>query len=216
MSDLSRRSFIATSVGALSLLHDPLRALACSELEGAGLASRLNIAQSTRRNLRTFVESKGALGLAGLVSMTAVTGELGSYDANALFLFPWVKAHAPAPLPAAYLPVGNEEVAAATPFTPAGIALDEHFCRFVLKAPPENFIGFVVDTPVPAYLARHPWFTNVDDLAAGKGVGIHWTSGNLNPPWFAGSTWIPPETGYGAYWRNRIVDGLREAASPIA
>jgi hypothetical protein len=74
----------------------------------------------------------------------------------------------------------------------------------------------VVDAPVPDYLAHYPWFTNVDDLAAGKSVGIRWTSGNLNPPWFAGSTWIPPDTGHGAYWRNRIVDGLREAAAPIA
>jgi hypothetical protein len=36
MSDLSRRSFIATSVAALSLLHDPLRALACDEFAPAG------------------------------------------------------------------------------------------------------------------------------------------------------------------------------------
>jgi hypothetical protein len=216
MSDLSRRSFIATSVGALSLLHDPLRALACSESAAAGLASRLNVAQSTRQNLRAFMEGEGALGLAGLVSMTRVTGELGTYDANALFLFPWAKANAPIRLPAAYLPVGNEAVATTAPFTPAGIALDEHFCRYVLQAPPESFIGFVVDAPVPDYLAHYPWFTNVDDLAAGRSVGIRWTSGNLNPPWFAGSTWIPPETSHGAYWRNRIVDGLREAAARIA
>jgi hypothetical protein len=215
MSNLSRRSFIATSVGALALASDPLVAFACSESTSAGLASRLNVAQSTRRNFRAFVQSEGALGLAGLVSMTTVKGELGTYDANALFLFPWVKANAPTRLPAAYLPVGNEEIAAATPFTPAGIALEEHLCRCVLQTPPESFIGFVIREPVAGYLAHYPWFTNVDDLA-GRSVGIHWTSGNLNPPWFAGSTWIPPETSYGAYWRRRIVDGLRETSSAIA
>jgi hypothetical protein len=216
MSELSRRSFIATSVGALSLLHDPLAAFACDESAAAGLPSRLNVAHAARQNLRVYLENQSALGLAGLVSMETVTGELGTYEANGLFLFPYAKANAPAALPAAYLPVGDEQIATTRPFIPAGIALEEQFCRFVLKAPPESFIGFVVDAPVPAYLARHAWFTNVDDLAAGKSVGIHWTSGNLNPPWFAGSTWIPPETDAGARWRSLVVDGLREAASPIA
>ena len=215
MSAISRRSFIATSAGALALLSDPLSALACEELDSAAPASRLNVAHSARQNLRTFLASDGALGLAGLVSMETVTGELGTYAANALFLFPYTKENAPAALPAAYLPVGDEQVATTTPFTPAGIALDEHFCRFVLKAPPESFIGFVIEKPVADYLAQHAWFTNVDDLA-GKSVGIYWTSGNLNPPWFAGSTWLPPGAADGAYWRQRIVDGLREAASPIA
>ena len=100
--------------------------------------------------------------------------------------------------------------------TPAGLAPEEYFCRFVLKAPPESFIGFAVDAPVAKYLSRHPWFTNVDDLAQGKSVGIHWTSGNLNPPWFNGSTWIPPATDNGAYWRSRIIGFLRESVSAIA
>jgi hypothetical protein len=215
MNELSRRSFIATSAGALVLLRDPLSALACEELDSAGLPSRLNVAHAARQNLRAFLASDGAVGLAGLVSMETVRGELGTYAANALFLFPYVKENAPGALTAVYLPVGDEQVATATPFSPAGIALDEHFCRFVLKAPPESFVGFVIEKPVAAYLAQHPWFTNVDDLA-GKSVGIHWTSGNLNPVWFAGSTWIPPQTADGAYWRQRIVKGLREAASPIA
>jgi len=215
MGDVSRRSFIATSAGALALVSDPLVAFACSESTAAGFSSRLNVAQSTRRNLRAFVENRDALGLAGLVSMTTAKGELGSYAADALFLFPWTKPQAPGILPTAYLPVAAEQSATSTPFTPAGVALDEQFCRYVLQAPPENFIGFVVDTPIVDYLAHYPWFANVD-LPGGERVGIQWTSGNLNPPWFAGSTWIPPETSFGAYWRRRIIDGLREAASPIA
>jgi hypothetical protein len=212
MSELSRRSFIATSAGAVALMSDPLAALACAEYS-SGLASRFNVAQAARQNLRAFSHSEGALGLAGLVSMETVTGELGSYAANALFLFPYAKANAPAALPPAYLPVGDEEIATTVPFTPVGLALEEHFCNFVLRAPPESFIGFVVDTPVADYLAHRPWFTNVDGLVAGNRVGIYWTSGNLNPTWFAGTTWLPPEPGHGAYWRNRIVEGLREAAA---
>ena len=212
MSELSRRSFVATSASALALLGDPLTALACEELDSARLASRLNVAQAARHNLRTFLAHQDVLGLAGLVSMETVTGELGTYAANALFLFPYAKENAPAALPAAYLPVGEEQIAATTPFTPAGIALDEQFCRYVLKAPPESFIGFGVDTPVAGYLAQHPWFTNLD-LASGKSVGIRWTSGNLNPPWFTGSTWIAPDTRDAASLRSLVVDGLREAAA---
>jgi hypothetical protein len=215
MDDLSRRSFIATSVGALALLHHPLGALACGQSVAAGRPSRLNVAYAARRNLRAYLENESALGLAGLVSRTTVEGKLGSYAADALFLFPWTKSHAPGSLPTAYLPVGAEEIATTTPFTPAGVALDEQFCRYVLQAPPENFIGFVVDTPVAAYLAHHPWFANVE-LPGGKRVGIRWTSGNLNPPWFAGSTWAPPDTRDGAQVRNLVINGLREAASAVA
>jgi hypothetical protein len=216
MRELSRRSFIATSVGALAILNDPLTALACSESTAAGLPSRLNVADAARQNLRAYLKNDGALGLAGLVSMEIVKGELGNYAANSLFLFPYTKANAPTALPAAFLPVGEEGIAATTPFTPVGLAPEEHFSRFVLQAPPESFIGFAVDVPVAKYLSRYPWFTNVDDLAQGKSVGIHWTSGNLNPPWFNGSSWVPPETENGAYWRSRIVGFLREAASATA
>jgi hypothetical protein len=212
MHDLSRRSFIATSVGALTLLHHPLEALACGH-SAAGMPSRLNVAYAARQNLRAYLENESSLGLAGLVSRTTVTGELGSYAADALFLFPWTKPQAPAALPAAYLPVGAEQVATTTPFTPAGFALDEQFCRYVLQAPPEHFIGFVVDTPIVHY-AHRPWFANVD-LPGGKRVGIRWTSGSLNPPWFAGSTWAPPETREGAQMRSLVINGLQEAASAL-
>lgn len=147
--------------------------------------------------------------------MMPVNGELGTYAANALFLFPWTKVDAPERLPLAYLPVGDEGIATTNPFTPVGLALDEQFCHFVLQAPPENFVGFVVDTPVADHLAHYPWFANVE-LAGGRSVGVHWTSGNLNPRWFAGSTWIPPETRDGAYLRNLVIRGLREAASALA
>jgi hypothetical protein len=216
MRDLNRRSFIGTSVGALALLNDPLAALACSESAAAALPSRLNVAHAARQNLRAYFKNESALGLAGLVSMETVKGEFGTYAANSLFLFPYTKPNGPSALPAAYLPVGEEGIATTMPFTPAGLALDEQFCRYVLQAPPESFIGFVIEKPVAEYLAHYPWFTNVHDLVEGKSVGIHWTSGNLNPRWFNGSTWIPPGTTDGAHWRRLIVDGLREAASPVA
>lgn len=216
MRDLSRRSFLGTSVGALALLNDPLAAVAAVPRTAAGLASRINVERCARQNLRAFLRNESALGLAGLASMATVKGELGTYGANAVFLFPWAKAKAATRLPPAFLPVGDEQIAETTPFTPAGLAPEEYFCRFVLQAPPESFIGFAVDAPVAKYLSRHPWFTNVDDLAQGKSVGIHWTSGNLNPPWFNGSTWIPPATDNGAYWRSRIIGFLRESVSAIA
>lgn len=212
MHDLSRRSFISTSVGAITLLQGPVGALACDETASAGLPSRLNVVHAARQNLRAYLDNESALGLAGLVSRTTVTGELGTYAAGSLFLFPWTKADAPTALPAAYLPVGVEQVATSTPFVPVGLALDEQFCRYVLRAPLENFVGFVVDAPVADHLAHYPWFTNVE-LAGGKSVGIRWTSGNLNPPWFAGSTWAPPETRGGAHIRSLVVDWLREASA---
>jgi hypothetical protein len=77
------------------------------------------------------------------------------------------------------------------------------------------FIGFQVDVPYSKVEGRFDWFTNVPKLADGKGVGIDWTSSNLNHPWFGGSRFIPnKDTCYGAAWRKLIVDGLMQASTP--
>jgi len=83
-----------------------------------------------------------------------------------------------------------------------------------MRAPASYFIGFAADAPLSTADAQLPWFTNVDKLADGKGVGIDWTSANLNAPWFGGSRAIPAsEACYGSAWRKLIVDGLTQASS---
>ena len=63
---------------------------------------------------------------------------------------------------------------------------------------------------------RFDWFTNVPKLADGKGVGIDWTSSNLNNPWFGGSRTIPSkDICNGAAWRKLIVDGLMQASTGL-
>ena len=77
-------------------------------------------------------------------------------------------------------------------------------------------VGFQVDVPYRPLEARFDWFTNVDQLADGKGVGIDWTSSNLNNPWFGGSRFIPNKDQCdGPTWRKLIVDGLNQAAAGV-
>ena len=85
----------------------------------------------------------------------------------------------------------------------------------VLQAPWTSFIGFQLDKSYSKYEARLAWFTNVDKLADGKGVGIDWTSANLNNPWFGGSHWIPnTDACNGKAWREIIIAGLQQASVP--
>ena len=85
-----------------------------------------------------------------------------------------------------------------------------------LQAPTTMFIGFQVDVPWGRVEARADWFSNVDRLADGKGIGIDWTSSNLNNPWFGGSRFIPSkDTCNGAAWRKLIVDGLMQASTGL-
>jgi hypothetical protein len=100
-----------------------------------------------------------------------------------------------------------------SPIPDATLPVDEYLCRVVLQAPWTSFIGFQLDTPFGAADAARDWFTNVDALADGQGVGIDWTSANLNNSWFGGSHWIPKsETCGGKTWRQVIVDGLHQAS----
>jgi hypothetical protein len=60
------------------------------------------------------------------------------------------------------------------------------------------------------------WVSNVDKLADGEGVGIDWTSSNLNQQWFGGSQAIPnTDTCNGLAWRQLIVDTLYKVSSGI-
>src|SRR5262249_48166328 len=149
---------------------------------------------ASQRNFQSFRQNPDYLGLACVVSMTTVRGGNGSYPAGNLFLFPWLKPKAQAlkgrTWPAV-LPANATQVVNSSPIPNAALPLDEYLCRVTLQAPAASFIGCQIDQPFNAADAKLTWFTNVDKLADGKGVGIDWTSPNLNAPWFGGSRWIP-------------------------
>ena len=147
--------------------------------------------------------------------MTFVRGKPGSYDAGSMMVFPWLKpkGQSRAALPA-LLPVNATQYMSSGPIPDATLPLDEYLCNFRLQAPIAMFIGFQVDVPHGRVEARADWFSNVDKLSDGKGVGIDWTSSNLNGPWFGGSRFIPnKDTCNGPAWRKLIVDGLMQAST---
>ena len=114
------------------------------------------------------------------------------------------------------MPISNTRFVTASPIPDATLPVDEYFCTYRLQAPASMFIGFQVDVPYSAVEARFDWFTNVDQLADGEGVGIDWTSSNLNYGWFGGSRFIPDEEACnGKAWRNLIIDGLNQAAAGV-
>jgi hypothetical protein len=211
----SRRAFVGASAAALSAiaLPSPLQAAAqCVTGVLPGFQPTwLSVDCASKRNFRTFRRYPDALGLAGVVSMTLVRVGQATYPAGNLFLFPWCKA-GNQNLPAV-MPVNASQFVNVNPIPDATLPLDEYFVRFVLKAPWTSFVGFLVDNPYDASQAPRDWCSNVDKLGDGKGVGIDWTSHNLNPPWFGGSNWIPAtDTCGGKEWRGLIVAGLEQAA----
>src|SRR5262249_17817143 len=133
------------------------------------------------------------------------------------FLFPWLNAKGRA-LGAAkdwqtVMPTSLTKFMTAAPVPNWQLPLDEYFLDYRLVAPLPNFIGFRVDAPFAVPASRWPWFTNVDKLNDGKGVGIAWTSSNLNAPWFGGNQWIPnDDTCKGNAWRKLIIDGVNQAS----
>jgi hypothetical protein len=223
MENLNRRAFVGGSLAGASVLclAPSLAAAAVSQQCVTGglpgfLPNSLTVDCASKRNFQTFRQNADYLGLAGVVSMTVVRGNLGPYPAGNLFLFPWLKPKAQVmkgrPWPAV-LPLNATQVVNANPIPNAALPLDEYLCRVVLQAPGMSFIGCLVDKPFSSADAKLNWFTNVDKLADGKGVGIDWTSPNLNAPWFAGSRWIPStEVCNGKAWRAVIVAALRQAS----
>jgi hypothetical protein len=200
---------------AASCLPRPLMAATCVA-SGASvvLPAQLTVDCASKRNFQTFRQNPDLVGLAGAVSMSAVRGKLGTYPAANLFLFPWLKPKGAGQGLPAVAPANATMYVSAAPIPDASLPLDEYFCRFVLQATPAWFIGFLVDNLLSDSDARQDWFSNVDQLADGAGVGIDWTSPNLNNPWFGGSRWIPTDTCDGSTWRNLIVAGLQQASVP--
>jgi hypothetical protein len=222
MSGFDRRAFLGMSVGAVSMLRHPLSAAAQTPACVPGgmaqfLPQRLNVDCASRRNFQLFRKNTDDIGLAGVVSMTFVRGTYGTYDAGSMIVFPWLKPKGQnrAALPAV-VPVNNVQFMPSGPIPDATLPVDEYFCNFRLQAPTAMFIGFQVDVPYSRLEGRLDWFTNVDKLADGKGVGIDWTSSNLNHPWFGGSRFIPnKDTCNGPAWRKLIVDGLMQASTAL-
>jgi hypothetical protein len=174
----------------------------------------LSVDCASKQNFTSFRRYPDLLGLAGVVSMSFVRGKQGTYQAGNLFLFPWLKPKGQAMNLGAALPVNAIQFASAKPIPDGTLPVDEYFCRILLQAPWTSFIGFQVDSPYGASDAALDWFTNVDKLADGKGVGIDWTSSNLNNPWFGGSNAIPSsDTCGGSAWRKLIIAGLNQASS---
>src|SRR5262249_9949688 len=165
------------------------------------------------RNFRTFRQYSDYLGLAGVVSMTTVRGKYGSYQAGNLFLFPWLKPKGQGRVLPAVLPTNATAFVNASTIPDGTLPVDEYFCRYTLQAPWNAFIGFQLDRPFSAAAGQLAWFSNIGKLADGVGVGIDWTSSNLNNSWFGGSYCIPnTDDCNGNAWRNLIVAGLNQAA----
>lgn len=215
----SRRAFIGGSLVALGSLRHTVSAIAAPQCVTGSLPgflpSRLTVDCASRMNFRLFRQNSAELGLAGLVSMTYVRGNPGSYNAGNLFLFPWLKAKGRARkiVWPSVAPADATQFFQASPMPNNYMPVGDYFCHVVLKAPASNFIGFELDTPFGQGRERLAWVTNVSKLADGKPLGINWTSSNLNRPWFGGNSCIPnSETCNGNAWRKVIVDGLNQAS----
>jgi hypothetical protein len=223
MNSLTRRGFLVSSIVTAATLRQSIAGAASSQcVTGAlpgFLPTRLTVDCASQRNFQVFRQNTAYLGLTGVVSMTTVRGKFGTYSAGNLFLFPWLKpkgrALGVAKAWGAMMPTDLTQSAAASPIPVATLPLDEYFCRIVLQAPWPYFIGFGVDEPLPSHQPQFAWFSNVDKLADGKGIGIEWGSANLNRPWFGGSAYIPAtDDCNGSAWRQVIVDGLNRASVP--
>jgi hypothetical protein len=215
----SRRAFIGASVVALGSLRHTVSAIAAPQCVTGSLPgflpSRLTVDCASRMNFRLFRQNPTELGLAGLVSMTYVRGNPGSYSAGNLFLFPWLKAKGRARkiVWPSVAPADATQFFQASPMPNNYMPVGDYFCHVVLKAPVSNFIGFELDTPFGQGRERLAWVTNVNKLADGRPLGINWTSSNLNRPWFGGNSCIPnSDTCNGNAWRKVIFDGLNQAS----
>jgi hypothetical protein len=217
MRGLSRRAFVEMSLGgvAASCLTPALAGAAQCVTGGLPgfLPNSLTVDCASKRNFRTFRAHVDYVGLAGVCTMTFVRGKYGSYTAGNLSLFPWLKPKGKRMTLPAVMPIDATQVMNASPILDATLPLDEYFCRYVVQAPWQSFIGFLVDQPHIGDDARRDWFSNAK-LADGAGIGIDWTSHNLNNPWFGGSHWIPKSDDCnGKAWRQLIITALNQAST---
>jgi hypothetical protein len=209
METPSRRALFALSAAGLCVLRNSGAVAASLHTIGLPAVARLDLANAL--NFRSFRDNKDTLGLTAVMAMRPVEGKLDRYPTGSLFLFPFKRA-AFTPDKPAFLPGSSAErpIIATAPMTTLGLAPDEYFCHYVLKAPWQSFISCALDTPIAREIGPWPWHSNV--AIGDETVGFRWTSSNLNNPWFSGSRWIP-ESDHGKAWRTRIIDGVRRAAA---
>jgi hypothetical protein len=211
MGDPTRRAFLSISAAGLCALVCDGTAFASLRPDAVPSSRGARRELANALNLRLFLAGKDAFGLAGVMTMRQVEGELGTYPAAVLFLFPFKHNAATVDAPA-FLPgstAGSPLIETVT-MPASGLSQDEYFCHFVLKAPWSNFIGFTVGAAIRHGMDKWPWQSNV--VIGNDTVGFRWTSSNLNHPWFKGSRWIPDNEN-GLAWRARIIDGVRRAAT---
>jgi hypothetical protein len=202
---------MAGSAGSLALLGRPELSLA-AECLSSYVPATLTVDCASRHNFKTFRQYPKHVGLAGVVSMTNVTGKFGRYNAGNLFLFPWLKPGGAALGLSALFPTSPTASRQALPLARASVA-DELFCGTVIQAPRPAFIGFIVNVPYDEARTKTKRCTNYL-LNDGKQAGINWTSSNLNHPYFAGSRLIPSTSlCNGSRWRALIVEGLKAAST---
>lgn len=221
MTTVSRRTFMGASVGALAAIHIPEATQAAAPACVSGslpefMPNSLTVDCASQRNFELFKKNSPYLGLAGVVSMTFVTGRWGRYSAGSLMLFPWLKPKGQAVgqhnWGSVFSGNGNQPIAG-DPIPGASLPVDEYFCRIVLQAPWSMFIGFTVDVPYKPSETTNAWVSNVGKLADGSTVGVDWTSNNLNQTWFGGSSWIPAGNScHGNAWRKLIAAGINQAS----
>lgn len=207
----NRRSFLAISAASVGVLPGMGPAFASTGPALIGWPHPASFELSNALNLRLFLRDRTVVGLAGLMSMEPAEGAFERYPAATLLLFPF-KRHADGLAQPAFLPGrgGTDRPIATVAMTTLGLPPDEFFCHYVLNAPRQSFIGFELGTAISRGADKRPWHNNIalgDDT-----VAVHWTSSNLNHPWFAGSRWIPDDE-HGEVWRARIIAGVRWAAT---
>lgn len=211
MDKLNRRSFLAISAASVGVVPGMGTAFASTGPELIGRPHSASFELSNALNLRLFLRDRTAVGLAGLMSMEPAEGVFERYPAVTLLLFPF-KRHPDGPAQPAFLPGrgGMDRPITSVAMTTLGLPPDEFFCHYVLNAPRQSFIGFELGAALSAGADKRPWHNNIalgDDT-----IAVHWTSSNLNHPWFAGSRWIP-DNDHGNAWRSLIIDGVRRAAA---
>jgi len=211
MDKLNRRSFLAISAASVSVLPGMGTAFASTGLELISRPRSAPFELSNALNLRLFLRDRTALGLAGLMSMEPAESGFERYPAATLLLFPF-KRHVDGSAQPAFLPGqgGQDHPVATVAMTTLGLPPDEFLCHYVLNAPRQSFIGFELGAALSRSADKQPWHNNIalgDDT-----IAVHWTSSNLNHPWFAGSRWIP-DNDHGNAWRSLIINGVRRAAA---
>jgi hypothetical protein len=211
MDNLNRRSFLAISAAGAGVLPGTGTAFASVHPDWIEKPYLTRFDLSNALNLRLLLHNKKAFGVAGLMSMEPAEGELGRYPDGTLLLFPF-KRNASSPNLPAFLPGrgATNKLTATVAMNTLGLPPDEFFCHYLLNAPRESFIGFELNAAVARGPDKWPWHTNIE--LGNDTFGVHWTSSNLNHPWFAGSRWIPDDD-HGNAWRGRIIDGVRRAAA---